>query len=190
MKILALSATVVLTLVVILSSSRAPADVSAQGTKPPETMVLAKESKLGQVAFNHQKHFTENRSEDLSKPIACVECHHTAQPASEAVKNPPHKTAWPADRTTTLTLDLQEKDANAVGAKCTDCHARAGEKPKLLPEIPKVTLAGKSEPTVMNNQQAFHINCNECHDAVAKVKPASTGPGSKKCTACHKRAAA
>src|SRR5258705_1574590 len=67
-------------------------------TKMPETMVLAKESKLGQVAFNHLKHATENRSADLSKPNACVDCHHTAQPASEAVKRPPHKTAWPADR--------------------------------------------------------------------------------------------
>jgi hypothetical protein len=158
-------------------------------TKVPETIILAKESKLGQVTFNHLKHATENRSADLSKPSACVDCHHTAQPASEAAKRPPHKTVWPADRTTTLTMDLLEKDANAVGAICTDCHARADAKPKLLPAIPTVKFEGAAEPTVMTNQQAFHRTCGGCHDAVIKVKPDSTGPTSKKCTTCHKKTA-
>lgn len=158
-------------------------------TKAPETIVLAKESKLGQVAFNHLKHATENRSPDLSKPIACVDCHHTAQPAAEAAKRPLHKTAYPADRTTTLTMDLLAKDTNALGAKCSECHARADAKPKLLPEIPTVKFEGAAEPTVLNNQQAFHHACGDCHDAAAKVKPESTGPTSKKCTVCHKKAA-
>ena len=178
----------VLTLLVIASSvvfNR----TSSQG-KMPETFVLAKESKLGQVAFNHLKHATENRSADLKGPIACVECHHSAQPAAEAAKHPPHKTAYPADRTTTLTMDLLASDAKAVGAICTDCHARNGEKPKLLPEIPSVKLPGGSEPTVMNNQQAFHVNCGGCHDAVAKIKADTTAPTSKKCTTCHKKTAA
>ncbi|MGZ8847220.1 MAG: cytochrome c3 family protein [Pyrinomonadaceae bacterium] len=158
-------------------------------TKAPETIVLAKEAKLGQVAFNHLKHTTENRSPDLSKPIACVDCHHTAQPAAEAAKRPLHKTAYPADRTTTLTMELLDKDANALGAKCSECHARADAKPKLLPELPTVKFEGAAEPTVMNSQQAFHHACGDCHDAVAKVKPESTGPTSKKCTVCHKKAA-
>lgn len=186
MKLFTVIATFLLAVLLLSSASRITSDVSAQGKQPPETMVLAKESKLGQVAFNHLKHFTENRSADLSKPAACVDCHHTAQPASEAAKRPPHKTAWPADRTTTLTLDLLEKEPEV--AKCTDCHARTGEKPKLLPEIPKVKLGDSAEPTVMNNQQAFHHACGDCHDAAAKVKPDSTGPTSKKCTTCHKKA--
>ena len=160
---------------------------SSSQSKMPETLVLAKDAKLGQVAFNHMKHATENRSADLSKPIACVDCHHTAQPAAEAAKRPPHKTAWPADRTTTLTMDLLDKDPNALGAKCTDCHAKTDAKPKLLPQIPSVKLEGGTEPTVMNNQQAFHHACGDCHDAVAKVKADSTGPTSKKCTTCHKK---
>ena len=179
----------VLLALMVVASSLVFQKTSSQ-TKVPETIVLAKEAKLGQVTFNHLKHATENRSADLSKPSACVDCHHTAQPAAEAVKHPPHKTVWPADRTTTLTMDLLEKDANAVAAICTDCHARAGAKPKLLPAIPTVKFEGSSEPTVMNNQQAFHRTCGECHDAVAKVKADSTGPTSKKCTACHKKAAA
>ena len=173
----------------VVASSLLINQTSSQG-KVPETLVLAKEAKLGQVTFNHLKHATENRGADLSKPIACIECHHTAQPAAEAAKMPMHKTAYPADRTTTLTMDLIEKDPKAVGAICTDCHARNGEKPKLLPEIPKVTFEGSSEPTVMTNQQAFHHNCGDCHDAVAKPKADTKAPTSKKCTACHKKAAA
>ena len=177
-----------LTLLVIASSL--VINRTSSQTKVPETLVLAKQSKLGQVTFNHMKHATENRSADMSSPIACVECHHSAQPAAEAAKHPPHKTVYPADRTTTLTMDLAASDPKAVGAICTDCHARTGEKPKLLPAIPSVTLPGGSEPTTMTNQQAFHVNCGGCHDAVAKAKADTTAPTSKKCTTCHKKAAA
>ena len=169
-------------------------DVSAQDAKkPPDKMVLSKEAKLGPVAFDHSAHITKNRSADGTKTIACVECHHTAQPATEAAKHPPHKTAWPADRTTTLTADLMEKDPNAPAVNlCTDCHARADTKPKLLPEIPKLTFEGSSEPTVLNNQQAFHHNCGGCHDAAVKAKPdlSPAPPTSKKCVGCHKKTAA
>src|ERR1041385_3567429 len=112
----------VLTLLVI-ASSLVINRTSSQG-KIPDTIVLAKQSKLGQVTFNHTKHATENRNAAMDGPIACVECHHTAQPAAEAAKNPPHKTAYPADRTTTLSLDLLASDPKAVGAICTDCQDR------------------------------------------------------------------
>jgi len=163
--------------------------VSAQDTKkPPETIVLAKESKLGTVAFNHMAHFTQNRSPDGKKPITCVECHHTAQPASEAVKVPPHKTAWPADRTTTLTAELLEKDPTVTVNVCTDCHARSETKPKLLPDIPKLKIEG-GEDVVLTNQQAFHRNCGGCHDEAVKARPdlSPAPPTSKKCVACHKK---
>lgn len=177
-----------LTLLVI-ASSLVINKTNSQG-KIPDELVLAKDAKLGQVAFNHAKHATENRSADLSLKTACVYCHHTAQPAAEAAKVPLHKTAYPADRTTTLTAELIATDANAVGAVCTDCHAKSGAKPKLLPEIPSVKFPGASDATSMNNQQAFHHKCGDCHDAVAKVKADTTAPTSKKCTACHKKAAA
>lgn len=176
-----------LTLLVI-ASSLVINKTNSQG-KMPDTVVLAKDAKLGQVTFNHAKHATENRSADLSKPIACVDCHHTAQPAAEAAKVPLHKTAYPADRTTTLTADLVGTDPKAVGAVCTDCHAKNGEKPKVIPEIPSVKYPGASDATVMTNQQAFHHKCGDCHDAVAKVKADTTAPTSKKCTACHKKSA-
>jgi len=181
---------IVFALTLLVIASGLVINRTSSQTKVPETLALAKQSKLGQVTFNHMKHATENRSADMSSPIACVECHHSAQPAAEAAKHPPHKTVYPADRTTTLTMDLAASDPKAVGAICADCHARTGEKPKLLPAIPSVKLAGGSEPTTMTNQQAFHVNCGGCHDAVAKAKADTTAPTSKKCTTCHKKAAA
>src|SRR5262249_10872122 len=113
MKIASIFAFLLFSLALVSTRSN-PVPASAQSKTPPETIVLAKEAKLGPVAFNHLKHITENRSADGTKQLACVECHHTAQPASEAVKHPPHKTAWPADRTTTLTAELLEKDPSVT----------------------------------------------------------------------------
>src|SRR2546423_14779839 len=164
MKVLTILAAFIISIVLLSSAANITRDVSAQGKKPPEVIVLGKEAKLGQVAFNHLKHITENRSPDGTKQIACVDCHHTAQPPAEALKHPPHKTVWPADRTTTLTAELSDKDLNAVGAICTDCHARADAKPKLLPATPQVKFEASAEPTVMTNQQAFHRNCGGGYD--------------------------
>jgi cytochrome c553 len=173
-----------------LASSSSNASVQ-EGKKPQDVYMLAPSAKLGPVKFSHIDHITKNRSVDGTKPIACVECHHTAQPLSEAVKHPPHKTVWPADRTTTLTADLFEKDPSAPPVNvCTDCHARAEEKPKLLPALPQIKVEGSAEPVVLNNQQAFHRNCGGCHDEVAKTGRETTAPTSKKCVACHKKTAA
>ncbi|HEY3037253.1 MAG TPA: cytochrome c3 family protein [Pyrinomonadaceae bacterium] len=194
MKVFTIFAALIFSILLVSSSSRITSGLSAQDAKkPPETIILAKEAKLGQVTFHHLDHITKNRSVDGTKPIACVECHHTAQPASEAAKHPPHKTAWPADRTTTLTAELLEKDPTAPAVTiCTDCHARADTKPKLLPEIPQLKFEGSAEPTVLTNQQAFHRNCGDCHDAVVKARSdlSPPPPTSKKCVACHKKTAA
>ena len=190
MKVLMMHLAGVLAIFLVSSATTITADVSGQGKKPPETITLGTDVKLGAVKFSHADHATKNHGADGASQIACVECHHTAQPAAEALKHPPHKTVWPADRTTTLTAELAEKDANAVGATCRDCHAKVDAKPKLLPEIPQLKFEGSAEPTSLNNQQAFHRNCSECHDLVAKKKPDSTGPTSKKCTVCHKKTAA
>ena len=159
--------------------------------KPPEVITLGAEAKLGPVKFNHLDHITKNHSPDGTKPIACVECHHTAQPSAEAVKHPPHKTVWPADRTTTLTAESLAKDPNMTVFICTDCHARADQKPKLIPETPRLKFEGATEETIMTNQQAFHRNCGGCHDDAVKARPAldPAPPTSKKCVACHKKAA-
>jgi cytochrome c553 len=191
MKVLTILAAFIFAILLVSGAPTITADVSAQdGKKPPEIITLGTEAKLGSIKFNHLDHITKNRSADGTALLACVECHHTAQPASEAVKHPPHKTVWPADRTTSLTLELLEKDPNALGAVCRDCHARTDTKPKLLPEIPQVKFEGSAEPTIMTNQQAFHRNCGGCHDEVVKKRPDAIAPTSKKCMACHKKTAA
>ena len=156
--------------------------------KPPDVITLGADAKLGPVKFSHLDHATKNHSPDGTKQIECVECHHTAQPAAEAAKHPPHKTVWPADRTTTLTMDLAEKDPNAVGAVCHDCHTKTDVKPKLIPALPEIKNEA-GETVVLNNQQAFHRKCGGCHDEVVKARPnlSPAPPTSKKCVACHKR---
>ncbi|HVS82065.1 MAG TPA: cytochrome c3 family protein [Pyrinomonadaceae bacterium] len=194
MKVFTIFAGFIFTILLVSSTSNLTSDVTAQdGKKPQDTYTMATETKLGTVTYSHINHITKNRSVDGTKQLACVECHHTAQPASEAVKHPPHKTVWPADRTTTLTADLFEKDPNAPLVNvCRDCHARADTKPKALPEIPQVTFEGSAEPTIMTNQQALHRKCGGCHDEVVKARPDLTPPPptSKKCLACHKKTAA
>ena len=185
------TALALLVLSVLLVGGTFMSETSAQnGRKPPDTVVLGTEAKLGVVKFSHLDHIAKNRSIEGAK-IACIECHHTAQPASDAAKHPPLKTAWPADRTTTLTADLFEKDPTAPEVNdCRDCHARADTKPKLLLEIPQIKLEVGTELVTLTNQQAFHRNCAGCHDEIVKTSKDLNPPTSRKCTACHRRAAA
>ena len=160
------------------------------GRKPEDVYLLAPEAKLGGVSFSHVNHVTKNRNLEGTAPMTCVECHHTAQPAAEVIKHPPLKTAWPADRTTTLTVDLFEKDPKAPEmAACRDCHARTDTKPKLLAELPQIKLEEGTALITLNNQQAFHRNCAGCHDAIAKNRKDVNPPTSKKCMVCHKKGA-
>lgn len=158
--------------------------------KIPDVIILGKDSKLGQVTFNHVSHNGGKYSIDGTGPIACIECHHVAQPASELQKHPPLKTAWPADRTTTLTAELFAKGAAAAGvAACRSCHARAGEVPKLVSAIPEVKHESSTAMISLTNQQAFHRNCAGCHAEVKKTTPTTKGPTAMQCTMCHKKAA-
>src|SRR5829696_4522208 len=55
---------------------------AATPLKMPTTLTLGTEAKLGAVAFNHEAHAaTGKRNIAGTGPIACVECHHAAQPA-------------------------------------------------------------------------------------------------------------
>jgi hypothetical protein len=169
---------------------------AARGTAPaqearklPDAITLGADAKIGPVAFSHANHATKNYNISGDGPIACVECHHTAQPASEVAKHPPLKTAWPLDRTTTLTAELLEKDQSAVGViACRSCHARAGAKPAVWPEIPQIKHESSAAMITLTNQQAFHRNCAACHDEVAKHRPDVKAPTTQKCMACHKKA--
>ena len=156
----------------------------------PQTIVLGKDAKLGQITFNHANHNNGKYSISGTAPIACIECHHTAQPAADLAKLPPLKTSWPSDRTTVLTADLFAKDPKGAGvARCRDCHARAGETPKLLPYTPQIKHESSTATVDLINQQAFHRTCTGCHAEVKKNKPDSKAPVATQCTMCHKKAA-
>lgn len=171
------------------TSNRARAQ-EADVPKMPEVITLGKDAKLGPVQFNHVKHNSGAYTIDQGKTIACIECHHTAQPKSEIEKHPPLKTAWPADRTTTLTAELFSKDPKGAGvAGCRDCHARQDMKPKLLDKIPEVKHEGSTALITLTNMQAFHRNCAGCHTEVKKTVPTSKGPVAAQCTICHKKTA-
>lgn len=158
--------------------------------KIPEVIILGKDSKLGQITFNHLNHNGGKYSINGSGPIACIECHHTAQPASEIAKHPPLKTSWPADRTTVLTAELFTKDPKAAGvAACSDCHTASGKVPKLMGKIPEIKHESSTAMISLTNQQAFHRNCAGCHTEVKKTMPEMKGPTTMQCTMCHKKAA-
>ncbi len=160
---------------------------SGQEKTMPEVIILAKGAKQGQVTFNHVKH---NSGEyNIAGPIACIECHHTAQPKSELAKFPDLKTDWPAGRKTTLTLELYKADPKGAGvAACRDCHARNGEKPKLIPEIPVIKDDRGTTLSVMTNQLAFHNACDACHFKIAVNREDTKVPNATECWACHKKA--
>ncbi len=187
--VLVLTAAVLFTVFTVNRSGHSLAQEN-QDKKMPETIILGKDAKLGAVTFNHVNHNGGKYSIDGTGPIACIECHHTAQPASELAKHPPLKTAWPADRTTILTADLFAKDPAAAGvAACRDCHARAGEKPKLMAAIPEIKHESSTALIQLTNQQAFHRNCAGCHTEVVKERKTAKAPTTMQCTMCHKRSA-
>jgi cytochrome c553 len=165
-----------------------PTPASQDEVKMPDVVVLGKDAKLGKITFNHVKHNSGTYSIDGTGPIACIECHHAAQPTAELLKHPPLKTAWPTDRTTTLTAELFAKDPKgAAVAACRDCHARTGEKPKLIPAIPEIKHESSTAIISLNNQQAMHRNCAGCHTEVAKTKKLTKGPTTMQCLMCHKK---
>lgn len=167
-------------------AQRLPNPATRAPKSMPEVIVLAKGSKAGQVTFNHTKH---NGGEYSSGgPIACVECHHTAQPASELAKLPPLKTSWPVGRTTTLTSELFAADPVKAGAaSCRDCHASKGKKPRLLPQTPSLTDPETRHTTKLTSETAFHQRCDTCHSQILFRSSDSGAPNISKCITCHKK---
>lgn len=173
--------------------SSAGALVAFDGRTPKDEYILSADAKkpadAPPVPFNHKTHSEKNYSIDGTKQIACVECHHTDQPAAQVVKDPPLKTAWPADRTTTLTIDLLAKDPKAPDViSCRSCHAQEGAKPKVAaagPDIPKVTYEGDTDATELDNEEAYHRNCNTCHDQAVEARKGLKIPTSQECVKCH-----
>jgi len=146
----------------------------------PKQFTLAKDSlsEYGEVAFNHETHAFGQYSEDGKSTVGCTVCHHTDQPKS-ALK-PPLLTS---ERDTAMTLDVWKKSGQKV-KDCRSCHFQEGN----IPEGKTMPLTGEKE---ISNELAYHINCNTCHDAAAKLRPdLKKKPGfatTNDCTICHKK---
>ncbi len=151
--------------------------LAAFGSKvQPKEVTLAKDAKAtGQgskpVHFTHENHATKNYSVDGKSVIGCAECHHTDQPKA-ALKG----VLKTSERDVLLTTAaLAEADAKPVRT-CRECHAQTDVKPANLPANPEVTYPEESDPTVLSNDEAYHRNCNVCHEAVKKRDAPTKAP--------------
>ena len=186
MKLLITLAAATLGFVALAASHVAPAAANLalrESKTQPKHVVLNKTPKTTKdpdkqtVPFNHETHSVKMYSADLKSVPSCAECHHTDQPKS-ALK-PPYVTS---EREVVLTTELLAKpDAKAVKT-CAQCHSQAGTKPASWPEIVTFTRANGDE-VELTNENAYHINCIECHESVKKVKATTTAP--IKCAECH-----
>lgn len=169
------------------TSGKAIPDKSA--TQPDKPIILAKDSPdkrrselKPEAAFDHAKHATDiSHSLDGKSVTTCVECHHTEQPSAKADQPYLKKFA----RKATLTASQLESSKEPV-VSCRACHFQASteetdEYPPEGVEYPKST--GKRATEKITNQVAYHINCNECHDAAMKRDPKLKAP--QVCIDCH-----
>lgn len=146
--------------------------------KIPKSFVLSKDSlsEYGEAPFDHDTHAFGKYNPEGTAVIGCVECHHTDQPKS-ALK-PPLATS---ERDVVLTFASWQTSTQKV-SNCRTCHFQDGNVPEGK-EMP--TLNGKD----LNNEYSYHVNCNTCHDAAFKARPALKSKKgfatSKDCLVCH-----
>jgi hypothetical protein len=167
--------------------SNSKPDSSPGGKTIPKTFTLStdSQSEYGDSPFNHENHAFLNYNPEGTAPMGCVECHHTDQPKS-ALK-PPLMTS---ERDVTMTFETWKASSQKV-SDCRVCHFQDGNVPEGK-EMPSATYTdgGKSVTKSLNNQLAYHINCNNCHDAAFKLRPdLKKKPGfatGKDCATCHK----
>jgi cytochrome c553 len=146
--------------------------------KIPKSFVLSKDSlsEYGEAPFDHDTHAFGKYNPEGTAVVGCVECHHTDQPKS-ALK-PPLATS---ERDVVLTFASWQTSTQKV-SNCRTCHFQDGNVPDGK-EMP--TLGGKD----LNNEYSYHVNCNTCHDAAFKARPALKSKKgfatSKDCLVCH-----
>jgi hypothetical protein len=170
------------------STPAAPANTAAPaggGKEIREKFTLSQEALKEEgkpVPFNHRTHATLNYSPDGKSVVGCVECHHTDQPKS-ALK-PPLKTS---ERDVVLTMDVWRSSTRKV-SECRACHFQQGAEPDGK-TIPSATYPDTGKTKELDNELAYHINCNSCHDAAAKARPElKKKPGfatGSDCAKCH-----
>jgi len=167
--------------------TKPPAGPPAGGKTITKSFVLGKDSlsEYGEAPFDHENHAFKPYSPDGKSVVGCVDCHHTDQPKS-ALK-PPLLTT---ERDVVLTMEAYQASSQKV-SECRACHFQEGNVPDGK-EMPKATYTegAKSVTKSLNNELAYHINCNTCHDAAFKLRPELKKRAgfatTKDCTICHK----
>jgi hypothetical protein len=170
------------------TSAKVAAPAPADGKQIEKVYKLATDSQdeHGEVTFNHEGHAgSKDYSADGKTVMGCTECHHTNQPKS-ALK-PPDKTS-----TSDVALTLAGFQGGQAVQNCRTCHFQDGNVPdgKEMPQA-TYTVEGNAVTKDLNNQLAYHINCNTCHDAALAARPELKSKagfaGSKDCMVCHKK---
>jgi cytochrome c553 len=150
-------------------------------------MTLGKDStkEHGEVAFDHDTHSFKKYSPDGKTDIGCAECHHTDQPKS-ALK-PPLVTS---ERKEVLTVESLKKPDAPVVKSCRSCHFQKGNVPD---DKEQAVMGAGDDIKEIDNEIAYHNNCNVCHDAAAKLrpdlkkKPNFATSDRNDCFKCHKK---
>lgn len=169
------------------STATATPAAGASDKKIPKDFVLGKDSmsEYGEVPFDHDTHAFGKYSPDGKSVVGCVECHHTDQPKS--AMSPPYVTS---ERDVVLTFDTWKTSTQKV-SECRVCHFQDGNVPddKEMPTL-EYTVGTRKTVRDLNNELAYHINCNTCHDEAAKLRPEVKRKAgfatSKDCMICHK----
>ena len=157
------------------------------GAKSKLTLNKDSTTEYGEVAFDHDTHSFNKYSPDGKTDIGCAECHHTDQPKSALTG-----VLVTSERDVVLTVDALKKPGAADVKSCRTCHFQEGNEPegKVMPTATYKDDKGKSDTKTLNSEIAYHLNCNTCHDAAAKLRPelkkkkgfATT----QDCLICHK----
>ncbi|HEX8495177.1 MAG TPA: cytochrome c3 family protein [Pyrinomonadaceae bacterium] len=161
-----------------------PDESAVQPLKP---IILAKdsESKDGELkreaAFDHVKHSTDpNYSVDGKTIAGCADCHHTDQPKAPAGQEYLKK----FERKEILTTAELEKSKQPVKS-CRVCHLQGSAEPTDEYPPDSITYAKETGKVAtkdkITNEEAYHLNCNTCHDAARKRAPKSP----QACADCH-----
>jgi hypothetical protein len=161
-----------------------PDESIAQPLKP---IILAKDSEAKdgelkkEAAFDHVKHSTSpNYSVDGKTVAACADCHHTDQPKAPAGQDYLKK----FERKEMLTTAELEKSKQPVKS-CRACHFQASAEPTDEYPPDSISYAKEAGKTAtkdkITNEEAYHLNCNTCHEAARKRAPKSP----QACADCH-----
>ena len=156
--------------------------IPKESKEQPKKVKLDSDSlddKWGEVAFDHETHSVRKYNPEGASVTPCTFCHHTDQP-----KNSLKAPLITSERSVALTVDILKEAAATPVKTCRACHLQAGDDSK---ELPVITKDGKR--VKVDNENAYHLNCFECHDAAIKAKPELaakiSGSDPKGCVKCH-----